>query len=1045
MSTQKILTNLASGRHQTVSVSSAAIPDLLGQPQLEFVRLSGHEALSALFSYKVDLRAISPAAEQFLAEADPDEMIGREMTITIELDGMGTGLQGGVGAGGREITGLITEIEHVGGVAENRLYRFTLRPWLWLATQTSDFKSFQKKTVIEILDEVLADYPFAVEKRLDTSVYPKLVWEVQHGETDAQFIQRLTEEYGITYFFEHDGGHHRLVLASEMGAYRQFPSEAYHTLPIYPSGFKVDQEHLVRFDPVNRLRTGKVTLNDYDPRKPRADLTTDNSQPRDTGFADFERYEYPGDYIDPAAGEVRARIRMEERRARGRRTRGVGALRGVATGCTYTVSNHANPAMNREYLVTGATLDLEDVGGEAGSRQQFACRVAFDGHPTDEVFRPPRTVDKPRVSGLQRAVVTGPKNQEIWCNDHGCVIVQFEWDRYGKRDENSSPWIRVVNGWSGDQFGAMHIPRIGQEVIVAFLNGDPDCPLIVGRAPNQANLPPWALPGQHALSGIRSKELFGGRHNHLLMDDTQGQIQTQLSSDHQTSQLNLGYLTGVPNNAGRKDRRGEGFDLRTDGQGAVRGGRGLFLTAEGQGSAIGGHLSRSEFVRCMEAALEAAKSLGDYGHAHEGLEADTQPQADITKAVREWDAGANNHKEAPGEGGQPLIGAYAPAGMAWATPMVLTSFAGKHIDAVAKLNQQLTAGQRFIVNAGQGISNFAHGGDIRSISHKGNVITQAQSGSVTTNALKDVTMTTTNGAILLNARNSITFMSGNAGIRIADGCVDVFGPTRVHLNTGDFDVPGPQSISGALPSFNADDTGRLFRLVRPLDNLPVANMPYRVVKADGSVVTGTTNANGETDLYDADAAQALSIRFGNSSTEPASPSAMHASFVGDARGNSDTFQYQLKQTSYQLNQPAYLLVEGVGPLATFNIKGSIALTDGTTLVVSAMGYTSAGRIGKAIFHATVRVRVNGKDGAEVPLGRGSSAELWPKDDFTPIGSATLTLPPPSAADKVELVIKGGYLYQANEGISVPIPPNGSTVVPIGVTRATGGAKGVLSA
>ena len=854
MSMPNRLLNLVAGRDRTVTVSSAAIPDLLGVPQMEFVRLSGHEALSELFSYTVDLRAVSPAAEQFLAESDPDEMIGREMTITIELDGMGTGLLGGVGAGHREITGVIADIEHVGGVAENRLYRFTLRPWLWLATQTSDFKSFQKKTVIEILDEVLADYPFSVEKRLDTSVYPKLIWEVQHGETDAHFFQRLTEEYGITYFFEHDSGHHRLILASESGAYRQFSSEAYHTLPIYPSGFKIDHEHLVRFDPVNRLRTGSVTLNDYDPRKPRANLTKGNSQPRDTSFADFERYEYPGDYIDPAAGEMRARIRMEERRARG-----AGALRGVVAGCTYMVSNHSNPALNREYLVTGATLELEDVGGESGSRQRFACRVDFEGHPTDEVFRPPRTVAKPRVSGLQRAVVTGPKNQEIWCNDHGCVIVQFEWDRYGNRDENSSPWIRVVNGWSGDQFGAMHIPRIGQEVIVAFLNGDPDCPLIVGRAPNQLNLPPWALPGQHALSGIRSKELFGGRHNHLLMDDTKDEIQAQLSSDHQTSQLNLGYLTGVPDNAGRKEQRGEGFDLRTDGQGAVRGGRGLFLTAEGQVGAVGGHLSRAEFIRCLEGALEVAKSLGDYGHAHEGLAADTKPQADITKAVREWDAGANDHRDSPGEGGRPLIGAYAPAGMAWATPLVLTSYAGKHIDAVARLNQQLTAGQQFIVNAGQGISSFAHGGDVRTIAHKGNVLTQAQGGSVTTHALNDITMTATTGTILLNARAGITFMSGNAGIRIADGCVDVFGPTRVHLNTGDFDVPGPQSLSQAMNHWAHTQFNEGFRLVDTADE-PLINYAYELVRQDGTLLRGVTDAQGHLAHQKSEIAEVLELR-----------------------------------------------------------------------------------------------------------------------------------------------------------------------------------------
>lgn len=793
MSTQKILTNLASGRHQTVSVSSAAIPDLLGQPQLEFVRLSGHEALSALFSYKVDLRAISPAAEQFLAEADPDEMIGREMTITIELDGMGTGLQGGVGAGGREITGLITEIEHVGGVAENRLYRFTLRPWLWLATQTSDFKSFQKKTVIEILDEVLADYPFAVEKRLDTSVYPKLVWEVQHGETDAQFIQRLTEEYGITYFFEHDGGHHRLVLVSEMGAYRQFPSEAYHTLPIYPSGFKVDQEHLVRFDPVNRLRTGKVTLNDYDPRKPRADLTTDNSQPRDTGFADFERYEYPGDYIDPAAGEVRARIRMEERRARGRRTRGVGALRGVATGCTYTVSNHANPAMNREYLVTGATLDVEDVGGEAGSRQQFACRVAFDGHPTDEVFRPPRTVDKPRVSGLQRAVVTGPKNQEIWCNDHGCVIVQFEWDRYGKRDENSSPWIRVVNGWSGDQFGAMHIPRIGQEVIVAFLNGDPDCPLIVGRAPNQANLPPWVLPNQQALSGFRSREFAdgngkgGGRANKMIADDTPGQPQAQIGSDYRTSELALGHIVDIPANAGRTDKRGEGFELRTDAWGAMRASLGMLISTYPRPSGDDYALSMGAVVDGLrEGAREADQLIG----AGKTVEAHDGEPADVaTVLARQVDAmkGGGRLKELD----SPHLVLTSPAGIVQATPGSSHVRSGGHAALTAGEHISMTAGGGLFASVRKAWRVFVYEAGIRLVAASGDIDIRALKNSI--NLLAKLKITLTGKRIEISAEEELRLAGGGSAI-VLNGDINEYTPGGHTIHAARKSKSGPRSM-----------------------------------------------------------------------------------------------------------------------------------------------------------------------------------------------------------------------------------------------------------
>lgn len=306
------------GNHRTVKASSNAIPDLLGQPQLEFVRVSGREALSELFTYTVDLRPVSLAADQSMLESDLDAAIGHEMTLSIELDGMGTGLLGGVGAGVREITGLITAVELIGGVDNNRLYRYTLRPWFWLASQTSDYKAFQNKSVIDILDEVLADYPYSVDKRLDTSVFPKLIWEVQHGETDAHFIQRLTEEWGISYFFEHDGSHHRLVLVSESGAWRKFPSGAYHALSIYPQGFKIDQEHLTRFEPINRLRTGKVTFKDYDPRQPKADLTTSDSLPRDTLFSEFERYEYePGLYDSRDVGNLHARIHTEERRARG--------------------------------------------------------------------------------------------------------------------------------------------------------------------------------------------------------------------------------------------------------------------------------------------------------------------------------------------------------------------------------------------------------------------------------------------------------------------------------------------------------------------------------------------------------------------------------------------------------------------------------------------------------------------------------------------------------------------------------------------------------
>ncbi|MGL6155095.1 MAG: DUF2345 domain-containing protein, partial [Ralstonia mannitolilytica] len=238
--------------------------------------------------------------------------------------------------------------------------------------------------------------------------------------------------------------------------------------------------------------------------------------------------------------------------------------------------------------------------------------------------------------------------------------------------------------------------------------------------------------------------------------------------------------------------------------------------------------------------------LGDYSSQHEALKTDADPQSTLTKAIEEWDAGANNHKDQPGQGGQPVLGAYAPAGIGLATPESLTSYAGQHIDTVSKLNQQQTAGQQYVVNAGTGISLFAHSGEWKGIAHQGQLVLQAQQKSITANARQDVVVTATDGSVLLNAKTGITLMSGNAGIRIADGKVEAFGPSLIHLHTGNFDVPGAQGIDGALPQFESGDTKRSFALVREIDGEPISSTAYTLTTADGSVVGKGVAANGVT-------------------------------------------------------------------------------------------------------------------------------------------------------------------------------------------------------
>ena len=223
--------------------------------------------------------------------------------------------------------------------------------------------------------------------------------------------------------------------------------------------------------------------------------------------------------------------------------------------------------------------------------------------PDDHTLRPDRTQHKPQ-GRPQTATVVGPADEEIYTDQYGRVKVQFHWDRLGAKDQDSTCWLRVSTAWAGNNYGTIHLPRIGQEVIVDFFNGDPDMPYVAGRLTNPEQMPLWELPSQKALSGIKSKELGGSQANQLVMDDTPEQIQVHLKSDHQSSELNLGYITRIPDPSGRKDYRGEGFELRTDGHGVIRSDQGLVLTTYGKHNANSYIKDIAESTSQLQSAVE---------------------------------------------------------------------------------------------------------------------------------------------------------------------------------------------------------------------------------------------------------------------------------------------------------------------------------------------------------------------------------------------------------------------------------------------------------
>lgn len=788
---------------RTLRVSSPAIPVVLGHPALEPVRLSGNEGLNGLFSYELLLKTpdgLNLGASQ-AADFDLDAFIGREIQCRIELDGSGSFLPGAVGAsvdhvgaGVRVINALITEASLWGEEGRHVQYKLTLRPWLHLATLSTDCRIFQNQSVVEILDFLLGDYAFPVDKRL-IETYPPRDYQTQFNESDFDFFARLCQEWGISYFFEHEGDTHRLVLTDAMGAYQPNPSEAYRTVDYHAPGWKTDAEYLHSVVPVHRLTPGRYSTRDYDYTRPRADLRQTRRDPRPTGLADQEVYQWHADaggshYAQPRAGgtsteanDVQAEgsqlalLRMQALRTAGARLSASGNLRGMVPGCTFRLARHPRETANTEYLILETRLLIEDVAQDSQVRdaaphrtQHWRVEVDLTAHPVTEPLRPALTQSKPHSRGPQVALVVGPAGENLWTDQFGRIKVQFPWDRLGEKNQHSSCWIRVSSPWAGNQLGGMHLPRIGQEVIVDFIGGDPDLPLCTGRAHNQNNLPPWALPGQSALSGFRSRELTkaggnsaAGRSNHLILDDTAQKIQAQLKSDHLHSQLSLGHITRIADNTGRRDPRGEGLELRTDGHGVVRAQDGLLLTTEGRTNAVG-------HAKDM---VETSQRLGRAHEQHEGLAQTAQQQAraqdggvdqsDVSLALKAQNDAIQGGGSASGrfpELAQPHLVLAGAAGIETTTPKSTHIASGEHTALTSAAHTSMSAGKSLLVSTREAIRMFADKAGMRWVAAKADIDLTALKHSINLLARLDITHTA--DRIRITAKEEVEINGGGS-------------------------------------------------------------------------------------------------------------------------------------------------------------------------------------------------------------------------------------------------------------------------------------------
>ncbi len=511
----------------------------LGQDVLCLVRFDGHEGLSEVFEFHAE--AISEKKS-----IDFNDALGRSCTVKITSFGRE-----------REFTGILVEA-HSAGLSEQGeyfTYHITLRPWLWLLTRTSDCRVFHEKKAPDIIEQVFKDRGFSsgtdYELKLTDSNYPKRDYTVQYRETDFNFVTRLMEKEGIYYYFEFKNGQHKLILANSKTSHQAV--QGLEKLPFHPVGgqFLRQEERITGWTSSRQLRTGKFELNDYNYEKPNAKLQSLAEGPEGYARDNMEIYNYPGMFKEKSIGERYAKIELQAEQATDHRRQGYGEALGLFAGGLTTLQyypdrQHPIDSENIEYLIVRAshTFGTQRYRSGGGAGEEEAYHGNYEFQPSSRPFRAPIITPKPRIYGIQTAkVVTKDDNgsEEIEVEKLTEIYVWFYWDRKQHDEPKRSCKIRVAQVWAQKKWGGQFIPRVGQEAVIEFLEGDPDRPLVVGTVYNDDNQPPYDLPDKKNIAGILSNSTKNASgYNEWNFDDTKDaeKITVHAQKDLDTTVLN---------------------------------------------------------------------------------------------------------------------------------------------------------------------------------------------------------------------------------------------------------------------------------------------------------------------------------------------------------------------------------------------------------------------------------------------------------------------------------------------------------------------------
>lgn len=517
----------------------------LAEEDLLFHSLQVSDELGRLFLFDVGL--LSPKEDLAF-----DDLLGEEATIELDMP------NGEI----RFFHGFISDFAQIGRQGDYASYSMQLRPWFWFLTRTADCRIFQELTVPDIIKEVFREHGFSDFEDSLSGTYRTWEYCVQYRETDFNFVSRLMEQEGIYYFFKHEDGKHTLVMADAYGAHGALPDHA--QIPYFPRSEKtVRDPHIFGWHLRRSVQPGSFVHRAYDFRKPKANLETNSTVARQHAQAEYEIFDYPGEHYERDEGDNYAKARIEEAHALFERVNGQTDVRTAFAGGLFELTGYPREDQNREYLIvscrqTIAVVDYESGGGE----MDYDC--SFEAIESQTPFRSLRTTPKPVMQGPQTALTVGPSGEEIWTDEYGRVKVQFHWDRYGKKDENSSCWIRVSQAWAGAKWGAMYIPRIGQEIVVDFIEGDPDRPIVTGRVYNADNMPPYDLPADKTKSTLKSRSSKEGtpeNFNEIRFEDKKGEEEMYV---HAEKDQNIVVENSKTESVGNNNTESIGNDEKID-------------------------------------------------------------------------------------------------------------------------------------------------------------------------------------------------------------------------------------------------------------------------------------------------------------------------------------------------------------------------------------------------------------------------------------------------------------------------------------------------